>query len=171
MKLLCIVDMQQGFITPECQAIVPNVMLLIEYFSLQKSPVIFTKFLNTPDSPYCEHLGWKGLLNKPEQALLPGLDIYAPRVFSKYGYSIWTKAVSEYLNTQNIETIYFAGLDSDACIYESALQAFDQKIQPIVIRDACTSSAGPDYHAAALKLLKRQIGEKNIISTYDLIDV
>lgn len=170
MKLLCIVDMQRGSVTPECQRIVPNVMRLIENFYLHNAPVIFTKFLNTPDSPYCEQLGWQGLLTEPEQALLPELDIYAQRVFPKYGYSIWTEAVTRYVAAYKIKQLYFAGIDTDACIYESALQTFDRYIQPIIVRDACMSSAGCNYHTVALELLKRQIGKKNIITTGHLID-
>ena len=163
-------DMQRGFVTPECQPIVPTVTRLIEHFYLQNDLVIFTKFHNTVGSPYSDYLGWRELQHQSSQALLPELETYVQRVFVKYGYSIWTEGVLRYVATHNIEQIYFAGLDTDACIYESALQAFDKHIQPIVVSDACMSSAGQAYHLSALQLLKRQIGEDNIISANEIVD-
>ncbi len=171
MKLLCVVDMQRGAVTQECRKILPNVITLIEQFYSQRYPVVFTKFLNTVDSPYCQHLGWPGLLHPSEQALLPELDYYAKRVFLKYGYSVWTKAVSRYVKNQRIKQIYFAGLDTDACIYESALHTFDKGIQPIIVEDACMSRAGRHYHESALRLLKRQIGKTNVLSTDHIIPI
>ena len=169
MKLLCIVDMQRGFMTPETHRILPKVINLVDYFYLQNDLVVFTKFHNTSDSPYCDFLGWRDLQYSSDQALLPEFEIYTQRVFVKYGYSIFTKAMSNHIEAQKVSEIYLAGLDTDACIYESALQAFDRHIQPIVIQDACMSSAGAAHHAAALTLLKRQIGEHNIRSTLDVM--
>lgn len=169
MKLLCVVDMQRGFVTPENRPLLNKVIPLIEHFYLQNNKVVFTKFHNTSDSPYCDYLGWRGLQQRSERALLPELDVYTQRVFLKYGYSVWTEAFSHYIEAQKITQLYFVGLDTDACIYESALQTFDQHIQPIVIEDACMSSAGIHFHQAAIQLLKRQIGENNVVTMQSVI--
>ena len=165
MKLLCIADLQREFVTPVCRTILPNVIRLIDYFNAQHDAIIFTKHYNSIDSPHGR------LLDKSQQDLLPELGRYAQRVFPKYGYSIWTKAVSRYLDTQKIKQLFFAGVGTDACIYISALQAFDQRIQPIVIEDACMSCVDQRYHRAAIQLLKRQIGDKNVVCTDDITGV
>ena len=80
MKLLCIVDMQRGFVTPETNTILPKMINLIEHFYLQDDLVVFTKFHNTTDSPYCDFLGWRDLQCSSDQALLPEFEIYTQRV-------------------------------------------------------------------------------------------
>ncbi len=170
MKCLCVVDLQQGLVTPECKTIIPNVVKLIEHFYANHDRVVFTKFHHTDNSAYPTYLGWDKLQAPSQQALLPDIARYARRIFVKYGYGMWTGAMTHYIKAHHIKQLYLVGVDTDACIYHSALQTFDRQIQPIVVADACMSGAGHDNHLAALKLLKRHVGDANIVSLDDVIN-
>ena len=71
---LFVVDMQNGFMTPGCRPIIPNVLSLIDTAQKRGLPIIVTKFVNTPDSVFVKWIGWKALMQPPETDLIPELS-------------------------------------------------------------------------------------------------
>lgn len=170
MKLLCIVDMQQGLLTRDLQPVILNCEKLAEAFRQNQSSVFCSRLLNNSDSPFERYLDWQRLQDKQSQKLFSGVAYYANKTFVKYGYSIWTPALSQAVKNQHITQIYFAGLDTDACILSSALEAFDKGFEPFVIEDACTSTGGENYHQLGLTCLARNVGKNRIVKTQDVIE-
>lgn len=170
MKLLCIVDMQQGLLTPEIQPVILNCEKLAEEFCQSKQPVFCSRLLNNTGSPFERYLDCQRLMDKQGQQLFSGVAHYANKTFVKYGYSVWTPAFAQAVKNKQISQIYFSGLDTDACILSSALEAFDRGIEPFVIEDACTSTGGNDYHNIGLACLARNIGDKRIVKTQEVIE-
>jgi nicotinamidase-related amidase len=89
---------------------------------------------------------------------------------SKRSYSAFSDArVLEILRDQKVDTVALCGVDTDACVMATALSAFDLGLRPLVLSDLCASSGGDDYHRAALMLLERNIGHRQILTSKDVM--
>lgn len=158
MAILLIVDVQAGFINPSTGHIPEAVQRLQDRFAT----VFASRFENAPDSPFRR---WKGLARfapgMPETALAftPRADA---RVFAKGGYSAATDAVIAGAKDADLP-VHLCGIATDNCVLATAIDLFEAGIRPIVIADACASHAGPDYHEAGMLLLKRLLGEAQIV--------
>src|SRR5438093_18625 len=82
---LLVVDVQRGFINSFTQHIPSRITRLIE--TDEYSPVLFTRFVNSPGSPYHKLLDWHACAAPPETELVQELAPIADpdRVFTKYG--------------------------------------------------------------------------------------
>jgi nicotinamidase-related amidase len=56
------------------------------------------------------------------------------------------------------------GIDTDACVYDSAVAAYQSGYRPWIVTDACASTGGAQYHDAALLLASRNIGAHQLIT-------
>lgn len=158
MAILLIVDVQAGFINPSTGHIPEAVERLQDRFAI----VFASRFENAPDSPFRR---WKGLARfapgMPETALA-----FTPRadasIFAKGGYSAATDAVIAGARVAD-SPVYLCGIATDNCVLATAIDLFEAGIRPVIVADACASHAGPDYHEAGLLLLKRLLGEAQIV--------
>jgi nicotinamidase-related amidase len=50
----------------------------------------------------------------------------------------------------------------------TALGLFDAGFETFVVSDGCASSGGQEHHETAIKILKRNIGERYVISFSEL---
>ncbi len=53
---------------------------------------------------------------------------------------------------------------------KTAVDAFERRLTPLIISDACASHAGGDVHAAGLMILGRFIGKEQLLTTSDLLE-
>jgi nicotinamidase-related amidase len=67
------------------------------------------------------------------------------------------------INKQDIRSLDICGLDTEGCVLKSAVDLFEIGITPRVLSNYCASSGGHDYNEAGIKILKRLIGEKQVI--------
>jgi nicotinamidase-related amidase len=74
------------------------------------------------------------------------------------------------LHEREIDTVVLCGVDTDACVMATALDAFDHGLRPLVLSDLCASSGGDSYHQAALMLLERNIGRRQLSTSKVAID-
>jgi nicotinamidase-related amidase len=88
--VLIVVDMQNGFIRPSTEQVVPKVQGLVESWAGLGGEVVFTRFINTPDSQYERLIGWKRLQSAPETDLVSTLAPLAKTVIDKNFYSVFT---------------------------------------------------------------------------------
>lgn len=158
MNCLLIIDMQKGFICKN-DKLVYKIESLIE--QKQFDHIVYSKFINTKNSIFEKQLSWFKLQSEKEQSIV--LDTKNNMIIKKYAYSAFTKELINFINENNIETIYICGLDTDACILKTALDIFEFGITPKVLKDYCKSSGGKKYHTSAIKILFRNIGKDNII--------
>lgn len=82
-----------------------------------------------------------------------------------YGYTV-EKYIKEYFNFKFnfLDEVYIVGCDTDACIMGTALSLFSYGIKPIVLKDYVhTSSSNPKLNDMALEILKRNIGQENVV--------
>lgn len=84
-NVLVVIDLQVGFINDKTIKVANNIRDLLnsgEYYA-----VIATKFTNMPGSSFDSFLGWTGMLEEKEKALLPFVEEYADIIVSKCSYS------------------------------------------------------------------------------------
>jgi nicotinamidase-related amidase len=155
---LLVVDVQRGFINDFTRHLPRRIARLIERETY--SPILFTRFVNSPDSPYTRLLHWDGCGGSPETDLAEELAPYMKSefVFGKPGLCGIPEKLSDYLREREVRRIGVAGIDTDMCVLKIAMDLFDRGIEPMVLTDCCASTAGLQAHLAGLAVLSRNIG-------------
>ncbi len=75
-----------------------------------------------------------------------------------------SKIKSKYISENNINYIYLCGIDTDACVMKTAVDLFENGLNVKVIENYCMSHSGKKIHKSAIKMLKKLIGNKNVIN-------
>lgn len=162
---LLIIDVQRGFINEYTKEI-PS---LIEQEQAKYDFVWAAKLEYVEDSPFIKirkHSGFSRIENPEELAFTPHSNT---KTIIKHGYSSATKELIDELVTNNIKQIDLMGVDTDQCVLATALALFDIGITPRVIIDRCASTGGPDAHDAGLAVMRRALGDHNIICSTPLV--
>jgi nicotinamidase-related amidase len=158
--LLLVIDVQKGFITDQTSHIPKLIQNLIVERNFEK--VVFTQFVNTEGSFYESEIGWRGMYNAPDIDIVPELLPFVRNIFVKHGYTSFTKDLIVYLKQNSIRLIYMVGLETDACVLKSAIDALELGYRPIVLGNYCATTAGDIFHTFALDLLRKNVGLRNV---------
>jgi nicotinamidase-related amidase len=155
---LLVVDVQQGFINDFTYHIPGRIARLIQTGDFD--PLLFTRFVNTPESPYQTLLEWHACTGPPDTELVPELLPLADPsdVFDKPGFTGVPEALVKRLQRDKIPEVWLVGIDTDMCVLKVAMDLFDAGIEPVVLIDCCASTAGLQAHLAGLAILSRNIG-------------
>lgn len=155
---LLVVDVQHGFLNEFTGHIPDRVARLIDMGAYD--PVLFTVFVNTPESPYQRLLKWTGSAEPPDTEIAPELSRFTSpeRVFMKHGLTGLPAALAETLQKLPATEVGVVGIDTDMCVLKIAMDVFDLGIEPVVLVDCCASTAGLQAHLAGLAILSRNIG-------------
>lgn len=155
---LLVVDVQQGFINTFTRHIPDRVRRLIDTGDFD--PILFTRFVNGPESPYQRLLRWDGCSAPPETELVETLVPLAREgnVYVKHGLTGLPNELEERLRGEQFSAISLVGIDTDMCVLKVAMDVFDLGLEPIVLVDCCASTAGLQAHLAGLAILSRNIG-------------
>jgi nicotinamidase-related amidase len=158
---LLIIDVQNGYIN-EWTAHVP-----LRVAALQDSfdSVLVTRFYNPQKSLYRKLVGWNGFsLGSVDTQLA-----FAPRgdasIVDKSTYTCTNEAFVERLRRDNIVRVHLCGITTEGSVLVSAVGLFEAGIEPVVLAHACGSVAGHSDHQAGLQILRRLIGEKQVIGS------
>ncbi|MBW4640363.1 MAG: cysteine hydrolase [Gloeocapsa sp. UFS-A4-WI-NPMV-4B04] len=159
---LLIVDVQSGFINSFTHHIPQRVARLIQRD--EYAPILFTRFINSPDGPYQIFLDWHSCEGEPETKIASELEPFVEQscVFSKQGLCGMPNELADYLHQQSIARIFVVGIDTDMCVLKIAMDLFDAGIEPIILTDCCASTAGLQAHLAGLAVLSRNIGAQRL---------
>lgn len=85
----------------------------------------------------------------PEHRMLAG----KAAVFDKPGFSAFSSATfAPALQSAGVEALILAGVETDVCVWATALDAVDAGLFVVVARDA-TTSFSPEAHAATLDVI------------------
>lgn len=186
---LIVIDMQRGNISEYNRFIPTGIASIIraELFN----PVIFTRYVNTPDSPARLFLetdamsgfGDAGMDNNIKEVMgaqVPGLDDYgvfnlgegfgAKRyLVTRNVYTTVTPEFEQLLGELNLDAssgMYIVGADTESSVMKTALDLFERTIEPLVLAEFCGSHRGMGTHERALSLLKDLIGANRVIEDY-----
>lgn len=170
-KILLMIDMQNDFITNvTCAKLSYDVREFIVNADFDYVIGFYYNSDNNNSSSW-KVTGSKLYINRLHKDLVKYCDV----VLSHTEYNcLSNRKLLEIMRTYNggelPEEVYLCGLDTDACVYETAIALSEIGIKPILIKDLCFSSGGLKYHEAALMLFKRNISSSLIKDSYEIID-
>lgn len=184
--LLVVIDMQRLFaeetawFTPGLAAIVPNVAKLAE---AQPDRTVFARFV-VPQQPAEARGQWQSYYERWKAVTLDELDpamldLVAPlaslahpgSIVDKKTYSVFeTPGFVERLEEQGIDTIVFTGVETDVCVYASALDAVDLGYKVILASDALASGDMVAHDMVLTRLAPRFSEQIEILTTDAILD-
>jgi nicotinamidase-related amidase len=170
-SVLVVIDMQNGFVRQPSQHVVPAVVDLVHRWQAAGGATVFTRFINYPGSPYERLIGWSRVAEAPETDLVDDLQAYAARATAtvdKPGYTLFTDHGAQIITDGGWSDLVFCGLTTESCVCKSAVDAFERDLTPWVVTDACGSHGGAEAHEAGLLVLRRFIGQGQLIASTDL---
>lgn len=162
MKCLFFIDVQNGFVSERTAHVLPRLAQLAEEF--REGPVVATRFLNPRGGPYEQFMGWTRLRSAPETDVLPQIAQKADLVADKEVYSACTPQVMDFLRAHDVTEVLLAGIDTDCCVLKTASDLFERGIRPVVLTDYCASNGGAASHAAAITVMLRTIGRRQLFA-------
>ncbi|HJN04929.1 MAG TPA: isochorismatase family protein [Alphaproteobacteria bacterium] len=159
MSLLAVIDVQRGFIN-EWTGHIPAA---VEAAQAGFDRVFVSRFVNLPDSPYRRLIGWERFSpGSPETALA-----FAPRPYAmcyeKSIYSALTPGLLAAARDQPDLAVHLCGIATDNCVLKTAADLFEAGILPVVHADWCASHGGADFHQTGLAILRRLIGDAQVV--------
>lgn len=158
-KLLLVIDLQNGFINQNTEELKQKIKELIEEDKYEK--VLFTRFINEPESIWVKKLNYTGCLTKKEQAL--AIDAKCCGIIDKYLYTAVNEKLVNYIKENKIDKIYICGIDTECCVLQTALDLFEDDYDIYILKDYCKCMHGETENNQALEIIGRNIGENRII--------
>lgn len=158
-KCLLIVDVQRGFIN-QWTAHVPAA---VEALQRDYERVVVTRFYNPEGSLYRRLIGWQRLAKDSEDFPLAFRPPAAAPVIDKATYTCVTGEFLETLAGWGADRVHVCGIATDNCVLKCAVDLFEAGVEPVVLAKACASHGGPECHDAGLLLLRRFIGDRQVV--------
>lgn len=168
-KILLVIDVQKGFLNEHTKHLPGKISDFIKKHS-EITPFFF-KFKNNESSPWKKFLNWNEMMWSEDVELVDELDLFAnsKNTFTKEAmYSVFglKDFMQQHLSPEN--EIYICGMDTDACILVSLMHGFEKGYNLYCIEDLCASTGGDEYHDAAIKLMRRNLGKARIIQLSEI---
>lgn len=162
MKILLVIDVQEGYINEATKNIPKDIEKHVKNFNYDL--VIATRFINKSESLHKSELNMQDMtMLSPHAKLVDNIGTLSDIVIMKSTYTSLTMDVAKLLEKNNVKEVYIAGLNTDASIMATALDLFDKGIKPKVIAQLCGSVNGAEMNQSALQILKGALGEDNIL--------
>lgn len=158
-KLLLIIDMQEGFRSCESEQIIPAIQEIKKEFD---GEIIFTQFIDIKDSLFETQLQWNIFQDPKNQQIFPELYQWET-IIQHHGYTIFWEELQIYIQSEQIEAVYLAGIYTDVCITKTAMDIFDFWTKVYIYAHCCASLHGELQHISALTSLKYIIWSEHII--------
>jgi nicotinamidase-related amidase len=111
-----VIDVQNGFIRPSTEQVVPRINDLVQTWTGFVGDVAFTRFVNTPDSQYQRLIGWKRLQGSPDTDIVSTLAPMTKSVIDKNFYSVFTsESFHELIQKKGWRVVAIYGIATDSC--------------------------------------------------------
>lgn len=162
---LLVVDMQKGFLDESHNDYVQKVQDFLDQNHARYDVIVATRFFNPKKSLWRMLLNWEGCDEHSSDLLLRVSLPQGSKDVDKSTYGIsGAPQIQKWL--KDVERVDVLGVDTDACVLLSCLELFDLQIKPYVLSDLCVSTRGDYYHHMALEILRRNIGQEQVCSSY-----
>ena len=155
---LLIVDVQKGFINDSTK----YVIRAVEELQTRYEHIFATRFINGLDSPHRSLLDWRRFGEGSRDTELAFCASPKAEVIDKTTYTCVNPDFLDNLRNRSISEVHVCGIDTDVCVMKCAGDLFENGIRPVVLSKASASHAGDEHHQAALLILRRQIGARQI---------
>jgi len=169
MKVLLVIDVQKYFINDNTKHLPKKIADFIDKNKFDY--ILFFKYFNHPDSNFVKIHHWNKMFGPPETDIVPELTKYVTEnnLFNKFSFSIFrSEGLDEFLRAHSIKELYLCGIDTDACVFTSEMEAFEKDYNARVIGDLCASHSGIAYHRKAIDLIKENLGEQAVMTTKEV---
>jgi nicotinamidase-related amidase len=165
-SVLVVIDMQNGFVSDKSAPIVEPVTRVAQRWMDAGRPAVFTRFINSPGSPFERLIGWTRMQSAPETDLVTSIAPLAAKglaVIDKPIYSMFTTEGTDLVKQHGWTDIVVVGIATESCVLKTATDAFERDLTPWIVRDAVYSHAGAEAHEAGLLVAGRFIGSRQLI--------
>ena len=103
-------------------------------------------------------------------ALIPELRTTQLQFVPKNNYSCFANSpLLHLLREVDVTHVYVCGINTDYCVFATALDAFQHKFRTFVVEDAVTSCRGKAAHVEGLQNIVRHLGEGCLLSTDEVL--
>lgn len=162
MKIILLVDIQEGYMNEELRSLPKDIEKHIKNYDYDL--VIATRFINKNDSLHRSDIHIKEMTVFSSKAkLVDPIDKIADFVLMKSTYTSYTKDVAKLLEKKDVKQVYIAGLNTETSILATALDLFDKGIKPVILSHLCNTTNGKKVNEAALEILKIAVGDDCIL--------
>lgn len=158
---LLIIDVQAGFINEWTSHVPSRVASLQDGFD----NILVTRFYNPQKSLYRKLIGWSGFSLGAVDTQLAFTPDPGATIVDKSTYSCVNEALVGNLRRDGIPRVHLCGIGTDGSVLMSAVELFEAGIEPVVLAHACGSAAGHADHQAGLQILRRLIGDRQVIGS------
>jgi nicotinamidase-related amidase len=158
---LLIIDVQTGFINEWTAHVPARVASLQESFD----QILVTRLYNPQKSLYRKLIGWSGFSLGSVDTQLAFVPPPSAKIIDKSTYSCVNEEMVDRLRRDGIARVHLCGIGTDSGVLMSAVDLFQVGIEPVILAHACGSATGHANHEAGLQLLRRLIGEKQVIGS------
>jgi nicotinamidase-related amidase len=167
-KALLVIDVQNYFINQFTQHIPGQIAAFIEKNKYKFNSIFFFQFINSSDSNWVKISHWRKMLRSPEIDIVPRLRKFLTpdNLFPKTAFSCFkNKRFLKIIKINNLKNFYLCGLDTHACVYCTAMEAYESGFNVYVIKDLCAASHGLSYHKNSLRALIKNLGGQVIVDS------
>lgn len=164
--VLVVVDVQNGFVTEHSRHVVPVIVELVREWLDKGRDVVFTRYLNYPDSPFEKIMGWSKLMDSPEIDIVDELQELSRQtlpIVDKKVYTLFNEEGTELAEERGWTDMFVCGIDTEVCVLKTAVDAFERGIRPWVLTDASASHSGQGPHDAGVLVAQKMIGRRQTI--------
>lgn len=156
---LIIIDVQKGFVNDATRHLPDRVTDLQAGYE----HVIATRFVNPEGSAHRRLMGWTRFAPDSRDAELAFAARAGALIIDKASYSGNETELLERLQVTGATEVHLCGIATDNCVLAVAVALFEAGLRPVVLADYCASHAGVDYHEWGLRILRRLIGEAQVV--------
>ncbi len=161
-KALIIIDAQKGFFNGLTAKTYFRIKDFIVGHGQDYQVIVFTKYLNHPNSNFVRNLKWRGFMKEAQTDIVDELKIFvtSKNLFPKDTYgSFVDNRLLNFLRKNKIDQVELAGFDTENCVLTFARDAFDRGMKVAVWKNLVASHSNKKLHLAALEIISNNIGE------------
>jgi Amidases related to nicotinamidase len=158
---LLIIDVQKGFINDWTAHVPARVASLQDSFN----PVIITRLYNPQKSLYRRLIGWSEFSLGSTETQLAFAPHDGATIIDTSSYNGVDGTLLNRFRSDAVNRVHLCGIATEGAVLLTAVGLFEQGIEPVVLAHACGSVAGHESHEAALQILRRLIGVKQVIGS------
>lgn len=162
MKLLIIIDAQEGFMNEENRTISNDI---IEHVKNEKYDLIIaTRFINKIESLHHKDSCRREMtMLSPKAKLVEGIGELADITIMKSTYTALTNDVDRLIKKNGLKEVYICGFNIESSIMATALHLFDKEIRPSILSKLCGTMNEENIKQNALMILANAVGKENVV--------
>lgn len=163
-KCLVIIDMQKGFINKHTEHLPEKILNYIELKDFDY--IIGTKYINNENTACYQFENWHKCMEGTEETEI--IDVLKNKIditFDKSTYSCWNDEFKQFIKDNNINELYFVGVNTACCVLASVFDAYNDLVSCYVVHDLCASTSGTYSHHCGIHVLKECITSQRIIGS------